>query len=406
MINRQKYIERIKPMIDTEFIKIITGVRRSGKSFLLMMIKELLISNSIEEEQVIYLNFEHPDNYSLQSSESLYEYLKEQIKSEKKVYLLFDEIQEVQGWQKLINGLRVAFNSDIYLTGSNATLLSGEMATYLTGRYIEVKVLPLSLEEYLTFKGYNKHQGERYFREFLEYGGFPSVVLQDDLQLKKDVLSGIYNSILFRDVSTRAIIKEPELLERIAIYLLDNVGQLVTTNKIANTIRSNGRKVSNNTIESYMSLLEQSYLFYKVRRYDIRGKEYLSNQAKYYVVDLGFILSQVKKVNSNRGSRIENLVFLELVRRGYDVFVGKYDTKEIDFVAMKPEETIYIQVTEQIPEVSNRETENLLHLPTGHKKRLITSSWDDIGMHEDIPIIHISDFLLEMEHTKSEKSHH
>jgi len=211
--------------------------------------------------------------------------------------------------------------------------------------------------------------------------------------LKKDVLGGIYNSILFRDVAGRAVVKEPELLERIAIFLLDNVGQLVSTNKIVNTIRISGRKVGNNTIENYLSLLENSFLFYKVRRYDIRGKEYLANQAKYYTVDLGFILSQVKKVSSNRGSRIENLVFLELIRKGYDVFVGKYDAKEIDFVAMKPDETLYIQVTEHI-ESSNRKAENLLHLPTGHRKLLITNSWDDVGEYEGIPIVHINDFLL------------
>jgi len=395
MISREAYIERIKPMLDTEFVKVITGVRRSGKSFLLLMIKELLVARGIKEEQIIHLNFEHPDYYPLMEEGKLYEYLKETISTTEKVYFLFDEIQEVANWQKLINGLRIAFCSDIYLTGSNASLLSGEMATYLTGRYVEVKVLPLSFEEYLKFKGYGAHEGERYFRDFLEYGGFPSVVLQNENQLRKDVLNGIYSSILLRDVAGRAIVKEPELLERIAIFLLDNVGQLVSTNKIANTIRSTGRKVSNNTVESYLALLENSFLFYKVRRYDIRGKEYLANQAKYYTVDLGFILSQVKKVVSNRGSRIENLVFLELIRQGYDVFVGKYEAKEIDFVAMRHDEVLYIQVTEHLPEKSNRETENLLHLPTGHKKLIITSSWDNVGEYEGIPIVHIHDFLLE-----------
>ena len=395
MIQRETYIERIRPAIDTEFIKIITGVRRSGKSYLLMMVKDLLIANGVDESQIFYLSFEHPDNYPLQNDESLYQHLKEQVDPARKSYFLFDEIQEVTGWQKLVNGLRVAFDSDIYLTGSNASLLSGEMATYLTGRYIEIKVLPLSFVEYLKFKDYELHHAERHFKEYLEYGGFPSVVLQENQQLKKDALDGIYNSILFRDVAGRTIIREPELLERIAIFLLDNVGQLVTINKIANTLRSAGRKVSNNTIESYLDLLENSFLFYKVRRYDIRGKEYLSSQAKYYTVDLGFVLSQVKKVNSNRGSRIENLVFLELIRRGYDVFVGKYDTKEIDFVAMNSDETIYVQVAEHLPTDNTRETDNLLHLPSGHKKLIITSSWNDVGEYEGIPIVHISDFLLE-----------
>jgi len=358
------------------------------------MIKELLIAKGVNAHQIIYLNFEHPDNYNLQTSATLDAHLQKITKLGQKSYFLFDEIQEVNGWQQLVNGLRVAFLCDIYLTGSNASLLSGELATYLTGRYVEVKVLPLSFEEYLRFKGYEKHQGERYFKEYLTYGGFPSVVLQDDAQLKKDVLDGIYNSVLFRDVAGRTIIKEPELLERIAIFLLDNVGQLVTTNKIANTLRLSGRKVSNNTVEGYLALLESAFLFYKVRKYDIRGKVCLANQAKYYTVDLGFVLSQAKKIASNRGSQIENLVFLELLRRGYDVFVGKYGAKEVDFVAMKFEGTLYVQVAEQIPQRNNRKTDNLLHLPTGHKKLVITTSWDDVGEHEGIPIIHIADFLL------------
>lgn len=395
MYLRKEYLKRVESMIDTEFIKIITGVRRSGKSYLLKMIRDLLIDKDVQTEQIIYLNFEHPENFPLQESDKLYNYLKNRINSTEKVYLLFDEIQEVNNWQKLINGLRVAFDADIYLTGSNASLLSGELATYLTGRYIEIKMLPLGFQEYLQFKEKEIYTGERYFREFLEYGGFPSVVLQTDSQLKKDVLSGIYNSILFRDVASRTIVKEPDLLERIANFLLDNIGNLVTTNKIANTIRSNGRKVSNNTIESYLSLLENSFLFYKAQRYDIRGKEYLSNQAKYYAVDLGFILSQLKRVSSNRGSRIENLVYLELKRRGYEVFVGNYDGNEIDFVAQSSDETIYIQVTAEIPEESNRETDNLLHLPTGYKKIIVTSSWENVGEVEGIPVIHIVDFLLQ-----------
>lgn len=189
--------------------------------------------------------------------------------------------------------------------------------------------------------------------------------------------------------------REPEVLERIANFLLDNIGQLVTVNKIGNSLRSSGRKVSNNTVESYLSLLEQSFLFYKAQRYDIRGKEYLKSQAKYYTVDLGFILSQLKKTQSNRGAKLENLVYLELKRRGYDVFVGTYNEKEIDFVAQKIKETIYVQVTAEIPQSSNRETENLVHLPTGYKKMVVTSSWNDIGEKESVPIIHITDFLLE-----------
>lgn len=394
MFPREEYLERIKPMINTEFIKIITGVRRSGKSFFLKIIQDELLEHSIKSSQILYMNFEHPDNYQYLTADALYQYIKQKVSKEEKVYFLFDEIQEVKEWQRIVNGLRVAYDSDIYITGSNASLLSGEMATYLTGRFIEIKMQPLGFREFLQFKKVDEIQAERYFREYLEYGGFPSVVLQQEEQLKKDVLSGIYNSILFRDVASRTIVREPEILERIALFLLDNIGQLITVNKIGNTLRSNGRKVSNNTVENYLSLLEQSFLFYKAQRFDIRGKEYLKSQAKYYTVDLGFILSQLKKVHSNRGTRLENLVYMELRRRGYDVFVGTYQDKEIDFVAQKIKETLYIQVTAELPENSNRETDNLVYLPTGHKKLVITSSWNDIGEIDGVQIVHIVDFLL------------
>lgn len=271
-------------------------------------------------------------------------------------------------WQKLINGLRVAYDCDIYITGSNASLLSGKLATYLTGRYVEIQMHPLSFQEFLTFKNEPQLQPDQLLNAYLQFGVFPSIVLQKDDALKKDVLNGIYNSILLRDVALRVTVKEPELLSRIATYLLGNIGQLISTNEIANTLRSNGRKVSNNTVENYLQLLEDSFLFYKVTVFDIRGKEHLKNQGKYYSVDLDFILSQLHQIHSNLRSKIENLVFLELGKRGYQIYVGKYDSKKIDFVATKAEEAIYIQVTEQLPTNSQRETENLLHLPIGHKK--------------------------------------
>lgn len=380
-------------MINTEFIKVISGVRRCGKSYLLLMIKDKLLQMGISEKQIIYLNFENPEYFDLLSYPKLYKYLKEKVISDQKVYFLFDEIQEVADWQKLINGLRIAFDSDIYITSSNASLLSGELATYLTGRFVEIKMLPLTFKEYLHFRNLEDADPGRYFNDYLQYGGFPSVVLQDNSQLKRDVLSGIYNSILLRDVAGRATIKNTAVLERIALFLLANTGQLISINKIANTLRSAGLKVSNNTIESYIDLLQDSFLFYKVPRYDIRGKEYLRGQGKYYVVDLGFVRSQLQRENTNRGSRIENLVFLELLSRGYEVFVGKYDTKEIDFVAQKDTETKYIQVTDHIPANNNRETDNFLHLPTGYQKIIVTNNWDDVGNIDGIQVIHITDFL-------------
>lgn len=394
MIKRPLYLKRIQPMIDTEFIKVITGVRRSGKSYLLLMIKNMLLERGVKEQCIIYINFENPDNAHLLLEKNLYDFVKLNKPDSGKVYLLFDEIQEVNEWQKQVNGMRVAFDCDIYLTGSNASLLSGELATYLTGRFVEIKMLPLSFSEYLMFKNLENGDGSRYFQDYMQYGGFPSVVLQDDAQLKKDVLNGIYQSILWRDVAFRSDIREPDTLERIARFLIDNIGHSVTTNKIANTIRSSGKKISNVTVDAYLKLLEDSFLFYKAQRYDIRGKEYLKSQAKYYVSDLGIVLSALKKTQSNRGSKIENIVFLELKRKGYEVFVGKYDAKEIDFVALRMDQTLYIQVTDQLPNESDRETDNLLYLPTGHKKMVITNHWENVGTIDGIEIVHVVDFLL------------
>lgn len=392
-ILRPLYLKRIEPMIDTEFIKVITGVRRSGKSYLLLMIRDQLLKRGISEKQIIYLNFENPEYFDLLDYRKLYEYLKKKVDKSKKTYFFFDEIQEVHEWQKLINGLRVAFDSDIYITGSNASLLSGELASYLTGRYVQIPVLPLTFREYLKFKNYEQDDPARHFNDYLEYGGFPSVVLQDNNQLKRDVLSGIYNSILLRDVAGRATIKNTEVLERVGLFLLGNAGQLISINKIANTLRSSGFKISNNTIEAYLNLLQDAFLFYKVPRYDIRGKELLKGQGKFYAVDLGFVRSQLRRERINRGSKIENLVYLELLSRDYEVFVGKYDTKEIDFVAKNDSDTFYIQVTNQIPQNNTRETDNFLHLPTGYRKIIITNNWDDVGVIDGIEVVHITDFL-------------
>lgn len=392
-ILRPLYLKRIEPMIDTEFIKVITGVRRSGKSYLLLMIRDQLLKRGISEKQIIYLNFENPEYFDLLDYRKLYEYLKKKVDKSKKTYFFFDEIQEVHEWQKLINGLRVAFDSDIYITGSNASLLSGELASYLTGRYVQIPVLPLTFREYLKFKNYEQDDPARHFNDYLEYGGFPSVVLQDNNQLKRDVLSGIYNSILLRDVAGRATIKNTEVLERAGLFLLGNAGQLISINKIANTLRSSGFKISNNTIEAYLNLLQDAFLFYKVPRYDIRGKELLKGQGKFYAVDLGFVRSQLRRERINRGSKIENLVYLELLSRDYEVFVGKYDTKEIDFVAKNDSDTLYIQVTNQIPQNNTRETDNFLHLPTGYRKIIITNNWDDVGVIDGIEVVHITDFL-------------
>lgn len=392
MYIRNHYLEKVKKYIDTEFIKVIIGVRRSGKSYLLKMLEQELKERGIKSENILFLNFESLELMYVDNAKDLNEYIRERVSNESKIYFLFDEIQRIKDWEKLVNGLRVSYDSDIYITGSNSEILSGELATHLAGRYVEIQIYPLSFIEFLEFKNYAREKMDLKLREYFEFGGFPSVVLSNE-NLKLDVLSGIYSSIVLRDIAARANVRESAILEKVILFLLDNIGQIVNTNKITNTIKSSGRSVSNNTIENYLSLLEKSFLFYKAQRYDIRGKEYLSTSAKYYVVDLGFFKSQINQ-NRNQGSRIENMVFLELKRRGYQVSIGTYENKEIDFIASKEEETIYIQVADKIPEDSSRETDNLLSIPTGAKKILIVNNWNDVGLFEGIPIIHISDFLL------------
>lgn len=395
MVIRETYIERLKKYIDTEFVKVITGVRRSGKSYLLKMLAQELKDRGVGDEDIIFLNFESLELMKLEDAEDLSAYIQENVPSGSKKYFLFDEIQRIKNWEKLVNGLRISYDSDIYITGSNSDLLSGELSTHLAGRYVEISIYPLSFMEFLQFKSFDRDKIDLKWREYFEYGGFPSVVLSEE-SLKMDVLSGIYSSIVLRDIAQRANVRESSILEKVILFLLDNIGQIVNTNKIANTIKSSGRSVSNNTVENYLSLLEKSFLFYKAQRYDIIGKEYLSTSAKYYVVDLGFFKSQINQ-NRNWGSRLENMIYLELRRRGYRVGIGAFGNKEIDFIASKGSETVYIQVADRIPENSSRELDNLLTIPTGAKKLLIVNNWSDVGTYEGIPSVHISDFLLQGE---------
>jgi len=385
---RTYYLNQLIKYLDSEFIKVITGVRRSGKSFLLKMLQTHLLENN---KTTIYLNFEHPNTFSLTTVDRLYEYIKTQIKTKEKIYFLFDEIAEVSDWQKLINGLRVAYDCDIYITGSNANLLSGELATYLSGRYVEVKVYPLSLDEFMKFS--DEKNIDAYLEKYLRFGGFPSVALTRDEQMKIDILKGIYNSIILKDVSLRGNITQVDVLLKLALYLLDNIGNAISGSKISNYFRSMNQIVKPETINKYLHLLENAFIFYKATRYDIRGKEHLKTLGKYYVVDLGLKNIMLGRMNSNLGSMIENIVFLKLIKDGWQVFVGKYDHFEIDFVCFKEHRTKYVQVTLSIPNNSKRETENLLMVRDNYERVIVTYDYKDVGIVDGIKIIHLTEFL-------------
>ena len=388
MTIRRYYLDKLIKYIDTEFVKLVTGVRRSGKSFLLKMLEKHLKQ---QNKKTIYLNFEHPDTFGIQTADKLYEFIKTQVKADDRIYFLFDEIAEVENWQKLINGLRVAFDCDIYITGSNANMLSGELATYLSGRYVEIKVYPLS---FIELKNFAKSDSvDQYLSEYIKYGGFPSVVLTQDEQMKSDILKGIYNSILLKDVSIRGNITQIDVLMKLSLYLLDNIGKPVSSSKISNYFKSMNQVVKPETINKYLQLLENAFIFYKATRYDIRGKEHLKTLGKYYVVDLGLKNIMLGRMNSNLGSMIENIVYLKLIYDGWHVFVGKYDDLEIDFVCFKDGYTKYVQVTLSMPVNSTRETDNLLVVKDNYERIIVTYDYKDVGVVDGIKIVHLTTFL-------------
>ena len=397
LINRPKYLKQLIDFKDTEFIKVLTGVRRSGKSYILMLYRQYLLNHNISDNQIIYLSFEDFDNIDLQNPKKLYTFLKSKLIKDKKMYILLDEIQYVNDWQKVVTSLRLNPMVDITVTGSNSNLLSGELATLLSGRYIEIHVYPLSFKEMLNFKHItapSEQKIDHLYQEYVNYGGFPAVVLAKE-ELKTTILSGIYNTILVNDIGYKNGLREPELVTLVAKYLADTVGQLINPNKIVNTLNSANYKISYNAVQRYLSFFEDAYLFYKASRYDISGRKILTTQGKYYIVDTGLRTQALGEKLNNRGSVLENLVYIELLRRGYKVQIGKLNNKEIDFIATKNNDKQYIQVTYQLPENSTRETDNLLQIPNNYKKIVITGRYENETMIDGIPIINIKDWLLD-----------
>ena len=396
MFERPEYLNQLIKFKDTDFIKVITGVRRSGKSVLLMLFQEHLIKEGVPDDQIIYMNFESFEYQTITTEEKFREKLNELLpKDTKKIYLLFDEIQVVEGWQRVINGIRVSFDSDIVITGSNANMLSGELATLLSGRYIEIPIYPFSFQEFLKVKGIelNSRKVDIAYDEYEKYGGFPSVTIAEE-SIKDTILSGIFDTIVLNDVALRSGIKDPTALKSIISFLADNVGQLVNTSKIVNTLKNEGIETTNHTVNRYLDLLESGYLFYRTKQYDIRGREYLRTNGKYFIVDTGLRRNAVGRKDGNYSNRLENIVYIELLRRGYTVDVGKLDTKEIDFVARSLDETLYVQVTYELPNNSH-EIDNLLHIKDNYKKIVVTGKYHDIEQIDGIPIVYIADWLLE-----------
>lgn len=402
MIQRSTYIDKILPFINKPLIKILTGIRRSGKSVLLMLIKEELLRRNISESQIIYINFESLEYMDIDSALKLYKYIKGKRQNEEKIYILLDEIQNIPEWEKAINSFMVDFESDIYITGSNSRLLSSELATLLAGRYIEIGVETLSFNEYLEFaRTYEEQPTQNIYASFERYlrmGGFPAIHTGDyAIESAYKIISDIYASVILRDTIQRNNIRNVELLNRLVRYLFDNVGNLFSAKNIADYFKSQQRKVDINTIYNYLSSLESAFILRKVSRYNIKSKEILKTNEKYYMGDHAFAYALMGYHDRWIGGVLENIVMLELARRGYATYVGKFDEKEIDFVAEQRNERIYIQVSYKLTDEStiSREFSPLLAIDDHYPKYVVTM--DDLWKDniEGVKHIHIADFLLQ-----------
>ena len=398
MIIRDKYLQRMIDAKDTEFIKVITGVRRSGKSTLLLMFKDYLLKNNIVKDNIIYINFESARYDDIKDYKDLYKYVEEKIKQDK-VYLLLDEVQNVTLWEKAINSFKVDFNIDIYITGSNAYLLSSELSTLLSGRYIEIKMYPLSFKEYLTFNNYDKNNLDIKFNEYLKYGGLPAITLiKDNNELVLSYLNDIYNTIVKKDIIDRNNIKDVALLENIIKYLSNNIGSPISSTKISDYLNSNKivEKSNHQTIDNYLNMLEKSFIMYKADRTDIKSKSLLKTLGKYYISDTGIRNIILGFRNIDEGHLLENVVYLELLRRGYRVNIGKYGDYEVDFIAENPNEIKYYQVARSISndEVKTRELRSLESIDDNYEKMILTMDKSINNDYNGIKVMNIMDWLL------------
>ncbi|WP_345753357.1 ATP-binding protein [Lactiplantibacillus pentosus] len=395
MIQRAEYLKKLIQFRDTDLIKVITGVRRSGKSVLLMQYRDYLKSQGVADNQIIYLNFEELELLSVRTADALVKVLQPKLDKQRHQYIMLDEIQMVDGWQTVVNGIRVSYDCDIIVTGSNAKMLSGELATLLSGRYVEIPVYPFSFKEFLAAKEITSDSREvdQAFLAYEKYGGFPLVTLSP-VALKDDILSSLYDTITLKDVAERAQVRDITSLRALVAFLADNIGQLVQPAKVAGVLKNEGISISNHTVENYLQLLEDAFLFYRARQYDLRGKKYLRTAGKYFIVDPGLRRTAIGRRPGNYAGQLENVVYVELQRRGYTVDVGKMNTKEIDFVARKVDRVLYVQVSYEIP-ANSRETDDLLQLRDNYEKLLITQRhYPDIHDVDGIPVVNIVDWLL------------
>lgn len=405
MVKRNEYLNRLFTWKDEQVIKVVTGIRRCGKSTLLTQYQDLLKANGVGDEQIISVNFEDLEFEELLDYKKLYLYIKERLCKEKTSYIFLDEIQKVVSYEKVVDSLYIKEHTDVYITGSNAYMLSGDLATLLTGRYVEISMLPLSFKEYCEI---TKTDSDKAFAEYLKNGGFPYVSVMDKTNEKVDAyLEGIYNTVIVKDIEDRQIRKERDpakrnitdiaLLKSIAKYLASVIGSPVSVRSVANYLTSNGRRVSPNTVNDYIEALTESFIFYSAERFDIVGKQLLNTNRKLYMVDLGLRNHILPRKEYDLGFSIENVVFFELLRRGYKVNVGKYGNSEIDFIVQKQGVLTYFQVTADMTakETFDREINPLRSIQDNYEKIILTLDHFTLGNYDGIQVVHVLDWLSE-----------
>lgn len=394
MVERKEYLEDLISFKDKNLIKVVTGIRRCGKSTMFELFQDYLRQSGVDGEQITTVNLEDGDYREVRTSEKLYEYVESKLIKDKKNYVFLDEVQQVNNFQEAVDWLYAKKNVDLYITGSNAFLLSGELATLLSGRYVEIKMLPLSFKEYASSYPNNTNTAALYVN-YLQNSSFPGTL---ELTRKQDIrtyLEGIYNTILIKDIVTRKKISDPSMLQSVVEFMFNNIGNMCSSTKIANSMTSSGRKISVPTVESYLSALADSFILYKVGRYDIKGKQYLATGSKYYVVDMGLRYFLLGTRQTDMGHILENIVYLELLRRGYQVNVGKVGDTEVDFIAINEEGKEYYQVSQTVMEEQTlkRELSSLDAIKDHNPKYLLTMDYTPPISYNGIKQINVLDWL-------------
>lgn len=397
LISRPVYMEQLISFREKQIIKVVTGIRRCGKSTLFDLYCEYLRSDGVEDDQIIRINLEDPDYHDIQGYMQLYDLVKERLSPDKMNYIFIDEVQTVPDFQKAVDGLFIKSNCDVYITGSNAYMLSGELATLLSGRYVEIKMLPLSFKEYISALGDETDLQIKYQR-YIQNGSFPYIL---QLSRRSDIhayLEGIYTSIVLKDIVARHRISDAGMLDSVIRFMFDNIGNMCSATNIANTMTSNGRKISAPTVENYLSALVESFVLYKVGRYDVKGKQYLATGSKYYLSDIGLRYYLLGSKRVDLGHILENVVYLELLRRGYEIHIGKVGSAEVDFIAIGDDGEEYYQVAYTVNDADGktlaRELAPLESIKDHNPKHLITMDFVPLTSHNGIKQINALEWLL------------